>query len=59
MTAQVQLHPEGPQPFSVELVVLLPDLNQGQGVEVLAKAHAMCAYSNATKGNVAVKITRG
>jgi Ohr subfamily peroxiredoxin len=59
VTAHVQLHPEGPQPFSVELVVLLPDLDPAQAADVLAKAHAMCAYSNATKGNVAVKITRG
>jgi Ohr subfamily peroxiredoxin len=59
VTAHVQLQPEGPQPFAVELVVLLPDLDPAQGADVLAKAHALCAYSNATKGNVAVKITQG
>ncbi len=59
VTAKVQLHPEGPQPFSVELVVVMPELDRAQGAEVLAKAHAMCAYSNAAKGNVAVTLTRG
>jgi organic hydroperoxide reductase OsmC/OhrA len=57
VTAQVQLHPEGPQPFSVELIVSIPKLDKAKAQEVLTKAHAMCAYSKATKGNVTVKIT--
>ena len=57
VTARVQLHPEGPQPFSVELLVSIPGLDEHKAEQVLAKAHAMCAYSKATKGNVAVKIT--
>ena len=50
VTARVQLHPSGPQPFTVELLVSIPDLDEH-------KAHAMCAYSKATRGNVGVKIT--
>lgn len=57
VTARVQLHPEGPQPFSVELLVSIPDLDEHKAEHVVAKAHAICAYSKATKGNVSVKIT--
>jgi Ohr subfamily peroxiredoxin len=57
VTARVQLHHEGPQPFSVELLVSIPGLDDHKAEQVLAKAHAMCAYSKATKGNVSVKIT--
>jgi lipoyl-dependent peroxiredoxin len=57
VTAHVQLHPEGPQPFSVELLVSIPGLDDHKAEHVLAKAHAICAYSKATKGNVSVKIT--
>jgi organic hydroperoxide reductase OsmC/OhrA len=59
VTAHVQLHAVGSQPFTVELVVGLPGLDEGAAHEVLQKAEAMCAYSKATKGNVGVKITRG
>ena len=57
VTARVQLHPNGPQPFSVELLVSIPDLDENKAETVLAKAHAMCAYSKATRSNVGVKIT--
>ncbi len=57
VTARVQLHPQGPQPFSVELRVSIPDLDEAKAAQVLAKAHALCAYSKATKGNVEVKTT--
>lgn len=56
VTARVQLHPEGPQPFEVELLVSIPGLDEHKAEKVVAKAHAMCAYSKATKGNVGVKI---
>lgn len=59
VTAHVQLHAVGSQPFTVELVVSLPGLDEAAAHEVLHKAEAMCAYSKATKGNVGVKITRG
>ena len=57
VTARVQLHPDGPQPFSVELRVSIPDLDEHKAEHVIAKAHAMCAYSKATRGNVSVTIT--
>ena len=57
VTAHVQRHPEGPQPFSVELLVSMPGIDEHKAEQVLAKAHAVCAYSKATQGNVAVKIT--
>ena len=57
VTAHVQLHPQGPLPFSVELLVSIPDLDEQKAQHVLTKAHAMCAYSKATRGNVSVKIT--
>lgn len=57
VTALVQLHPNGPQPFSVELRVSIPDLDEHKAEHVLAKAHAICAYSKATRGNVNVKLT--
>ena len=57
VTALVQLHPEGPKPFSVELVVTIPDLDAAKSEDVVKKAHAMCAYSKATHGNVNVKLT--
>jgi organic hydroperoxide reductase OsmC/OhrA len=41
----------------VELLVSIPDLDENKAQHVVAKAHAMCAYSKATKGNVSVKIT--
>ena len=59
VTAHVQLHAVGSKPFTVELVVSLPGLDEAAANEVLKKAEAMCAYSKATKGNVGVMITRG
>jgi len=57
VTAHVQLHLEGPKPFSVELLVSIPNLDDPKAEAVLAKAQAMCAYSKATAGNVNVKLT--
>ena len=57
VTAHVQLHPNGPKPFSVELLLSIPTLDEKKAEHVVAKAHAMCAYSKATRGNVDVKIT--
>ena len=57
VTARVQLHPEGPPPFTVELLVSIPGLDEHKAERVVAKAHEICAYSKATKGNVSVKLT--
>lgn len=57
VTARVQLHPEGPQPFSVELQISIPGIDEHKAERVVAKAQEICAYSKATKGNVPVKLT--
>ena len=57
VTAKVQLHPEGPKPFTVELLITIPGIDEHKAEQVLAKAHELCAYSKATKGNVPVKLT--
>ena len=54
--ARVQLQPNGPKPFVVELLVSIPGLDEEKAGQVLAKAHAICAYSKATKGSVDVTI---
>lgn len=43
--------------LTVELVVDMPGLDQAVADEVLAKAHERCPYSNATRGNIEVKLT--
>ena len=42
--------------LAVELVAELPGLTTEQGNELLAKAHQVCPYSNATRGNVEVTL---
>lgn len=43
--------------LSVELDVFVPALDQAAAEALLAKAHEVCPYSNATRGNVAVVLT--
>jgi Ohr subfamily peroxiredoxin len=43
--------------LSVEIVAKLPGLEQGQADELVAQAHQVCPYSNATRGNIAVDIS--
>jgi Ohr subfamily peroxiredoxin len=43
--------------LAVELVGELPGLSAEQGRELLEKAHQVCPYSNATRGNVDVTLT--
>ena len=43
---------------AVELDVTLPDVaDPAQAVEIVRGAHQVCPYSNATRGNVDVKLT--
>jgi lipoyl-dependent peroxiredoxin len=43
---------------AVTLDVTLPDVaDAGQAVEIVAAAHQVCPYSNATRGNVDVKLS--
>lgn len=41
----------------VELVATLPGLDRAQAEELVAQAHRVCPYSNATRGNVEVTLT--
>ncbi|WP_336659954.1 organic hydroperoxide resistance protein [Leucobacter sp. USHLN153] len=43
--------------LSVELEVVLPTLDHAQAQEVADAAHQMCPYSDATRGNIEVKIS--
>lgn len=48
---------EGGYALTAELIVALPDLERGIAVELVEKAHEICPYSNATRGNLDVKLT--
>jgi lipoyl-dependent peroxiredoxin len=43
--------------IAVELDVHLPSLDRAAAEALVAKAHEVCPYSNATRGNVDVKLT--
>lgn len=43
--------------IAVELSITLPGLEHEQAVALVEKAHQVCPYSNATRGNVDVKLT--
>lgn len=43
--------------LAVELIAHLPELPREQAEALVAAAHEVCPYSNATRGNVPVKIT--
>jgi osmotically inducible protein OsmC len=58
--SKVSLHPTENRGFqlSVELDVTLPSIDdEGQAVDVVRAAHQVCPYSNATRGNIEVKLT--
>jgi Ohr subfamily peroxiredoxin len=42
---------------SVELDVRLPSIEGDEAVELVREAHKVCPYSNATRGNIDVKLT--
>ncbi len=41
----------------VELDVTIPEQDQASAEELVAAAHRTCPYSNATRGNIEVKVT--
>ena len=44
--------------IAVELDVSLPQIQEsGQAAQIVAAAHQVCPYSNATRGNIEVKLT--
>lgn len=42
--------------LTVELVAKIPGLEQGRADELVAQAHQVCPYSNATRGNIEVTV---
>lgn len=43
--------------IEVELKISLPGLDREKASELVEKAHQVCPYSNATRGNIPVKLT--
>ena len=43
--------------IAVELKVTLPGFDRAQAEDLVHKAHQICPYSNATRGNIDVKLT--
>ncbi|MFV3304563.1 organic hydroperoxide resistance protein [Pseudomonas sp. NY15181] len=42
--------------LEVELNINLPGLDRAEAEDLVAKAHQVCPYSNATRGNIAVRL---
>jgi Ohr subfamily peroxiredoxin len=57
--SKVSLNPGPERTFvlSVELDVTLPSVAGDAAVELVREAHKVCPYSNATRGNIDVKLT--
>jgi lipoyl-dependent peroxiredoxin len=57
--SQVSLLPTPERGFklAVELDVRLPQVDDAQAVKLVEAAHHVCPYSNATRGNIEVKLT--
>lgn len=43
--------------IEVELRISIPGMDKAQAQSIVDKAHAACPYSNATRGNIEVKLT--
>jgi len=57
VTAKVSIGPAGAgYGLAVELVVDLPELDKAAAEALVATAHQVCPYSNATRGNIAVDL---
>ncbi len=58
VVAEVQVHstPEGGFTLSAALHVELSDVDQATADELVEAAHAICPYSNATRGNIPVTV---
>ncbi|WP_040788274.1 organic hydroperoxide resistance protein [Nocardia paucivorans] len=58
VVAEIGLHPtqEGGFGLSAALHVELGGIDQDSAEELVAAAHAMCPYSNATRGNIPVTV---
>jgi lipoyl-dependent peroxiredoxin len=58
VTSTVGIGPrsEGGFGLDVELVVSLPGVPRAEAETLVEKAHQVCPYSNATRGNVDVRL---
>jgi Ohr subfamily peroxiredoxin len=45
--------------LAVTLVGVFPALDEAQGADLMAKAHQVCPYSRATRGNIEVQLQVG
>lgn len=56
---RVHLHRDGDSGFklSVELEVVIPEMDHAQAQELADAAHQVCPYSNATRGNIDVTVS--
>ena len=43
--------------LAVDMVVNIPNMDQAQAEEMVAKAHQVCPYSRATRSNIEVNLT--
>ncbi len=59
VTATIGIGPraEGGFGITAQLKVSLPGIERAQAEDLVAKAHQVCPYSNATRGNVDVGVT--
>jgi Ohr subfamily peroxiredoxin len=59
VTAKVGIGPRSAGGFGItaDLTVSLPGVDRAQAEDLVAKAHQVCPYSNATRGNVDVGLT--
>ncbi|WP_028642860.1 organic hydroperoxide resistance protein [Nocardioides sp. URHA0020] len=59
VVADVSIGPNGDGGFglAVQLEITLPALERAVAEELVARAHEVCPYSNATRGNVEVTLT--
>ena len=58
VTAEVGIGPrsEGGFGLDIALTVALPGLDRAAAEDLVAKAHQVCPYSNATRGNIDVRL---
>ncbi|MDO5618056.1 organic hydroperoxide resistance protein [Kocuria sp.] len=56
--ARVGIGPNDAGGFALEvtLEIVIPDLDHDKAVELAEKAHQVCPYSNATRGNIPVEL---
>ncbi len=58
VTADVSIGPNGQGSYGLAVIleVNIPDVTQAQAEDLAAKAHQVCPYSSATRGNVDVTL---